>query len=179
MTDAGPIVYEFRWTPELYGEIAGRRPPPALGLTGSTRSMAGATAAALAVIVGLTALPALAYGADALLAALWGAASALLAVLLVLVPYLRRTRVAADLATRARQGPVRVTLSADGVQSETELAHSRTRWQGVALISETPGAVLLWLGAAFALPLPDAALPDGLDRAAALARIRAWREAGR
>jgi hypothetical protein len=109
--------------------------------------------------------------------ALWGAVGGLLGVLLILIPYMRRKRIEADLATRLRQGKVRVTLSAEGVAMASDLSHGLTRWPGVALVSETPTALLLWLGAVMAAPVPDGALPLDVDRAEALRRIAAWREA--
>lgn len=175
-----PVAYRFAWSPELYGEIAARRPPPELGLTGSRRGLVWTVAGTVGLIAGLALAP-VAFGLyplDGAIMALWGAAAGLLAVLLVVLPHMRRARIAADLATRTRQGEVRVRLSAEGVETQSEVAESLTRWPGVALVSETPRATLIWLGALIALPVPDAALPEGVTRADLLARIAAWREAG-
>ena len=174
-----PISYRFAWTPALCAEITGRRPPPALGLTGSRAALAGVVVACMALISAFAIGPALVgvYPRGDAIVALWGAAGGLLGVLLILIPYMRRKRIEADLATRLRQGKVRVTLSAEGVAMASDLSHGLTRWPGVALVSETPTALLLWLGAAMAAPVPDGALPQGVDRAEALRRIAAWREA--
>lgn len=172
-----PVAYRFAWTPALYAEIVGRRAPTALGVTGSRRAMAGAVLAALALIAGLAVVPVPLglYGSPGVVAALWGATAALLTVLLVVIPHIRRSRVAADLATRMRQGEVHVRLSSEGVETETMLSRAMTRWPGVALVSETPRTTLLWLGALMALPVPDAALPAGVVRRDLLDRIAAWR----
>ncbi len=115
------------------------------------------------------------YPLDGAIIALWGAAGGLLAVLLVVIPHMRRARVAADLRTRIRHGEVRVRLSAEGVESESALARGLTRWAGVAAVSESRGATLIWFGALIAMPVPDAALPGGVTRADLLGRIDAWR----
>ncbi len=174
----GPVEYRFTWTPEVYNEILARRPPEALGLTGSRKGMIWTVAGAVGLIAVLALLPMAfgLYGGEGGLIALWGAAAALLAVLLVVLPHMRRARIAADLATRARQGEVRVRLSAEGVAMASDHARGLTRWPGVALVSETPRAALIWLGALIAVPVPDAALPEGVTRADVLARIAAWRE---
>lgn len=179
MTEAPePLAYRFAWTPELYREITGQAPAE-LGLTGSRRELVLTLAGAVGLIAaaGLLPVPFGLYTLDGAIIALWGAAGGLLAVLLVVIPHMRRARVAADLRTRIRHGEVRVRLSAEGVESESALARGLTRWPGVAAVSESPGATLIWFGALIAMPVPDAALPEGVTRADLLGRIAAWREA--
>ena len=175
-----PLEYRFTWTRALYREITGGAPPE-LGLTGSRRDVAFTVSGAVALMGAVALLPPAFgfYPLDGAIIALWGAAGGLLAVLLVVIPHMRRARIDADLATRLRHGEVRVRLSAEGVESESQLARGLTRWAGVAAVSETPRATLIWLGALVALPVPDAALPEGVSRGDVLSRIAAWREAAR
>lgn len=172
-----PITYSFRWTPEVYAQLSAKRPPAALQVTGSRKQLAMAVIACAALVTGIAALP-IPLGLsdyDGFMLSLWGAISAMFSVLVVIFPYVRRTRIAADLATRARQGEVRVTLGPEGVKSQTYIAFTRNTWDSVAEVSETPKATLLWIGALIAMPIPDEALPEGLDRAELLRRIKAWR----
>jgi hypothetical protein len=174
-----PFTYAFHWTPEVYAQLAARRPPATLQVTGSRRRLALAVLATLVALLAIALLPVLLglLPRGALLALLWGAVAALLAVLLVIIPYVKRTRVAADMATRARQGEVRATLGPAGIETRTDLAFTRSGWGAVSEVSAAPKATLLWIGALTALPVPDAALPAGVDRAEALRRIAIWRGA--
>ena len=176
---ADPVEYRFTWTRELYRELTGSAPPE-LGLTGSRKGVAFTVAGAVALMAAVALLPPAfgLYPLDGAIVALWGGAGGLLAVLLVVIPHMRRARIDADLATRLRHGEVRVRLSAEGIESESALARGLTRWPGVAAVSETPRATLIWLGALIAMPVPDAALPEGVTRAELLKRIAAWRSEG-
>lgn len=171
-----PLDYRFTWSRELYREIVGGAPAE-LGLTGSRRQLVVTVAAAVGLIAvaALIPVPFGIYPWDGAIVALWGAAGGLFAVLLVVIPHMRRARIAADLRTRIRHGEMRVRLSAEGMEMETDVARGLTRWAGVAAVSETPRATLLWLGALIALPVPDAALPEGVTRADVLSRVAEWR----
>ncbi len=175
--EAKDITYRFRWTPEVYAQLSAKRPPAALQVTGSRKQLAMAVIACGALVTGIAALP-IALGLsdyDGFKLSLWGAIAALFSVLVVILPYVRRTRVAADLATRARQGEVRVTLGPEGVESQTDIAFTRNTWDSIAEVSEAPKSTLLWIGALIAMPVPDKSLPEGVDRAELLRRIETWR----
>ena len=71
-----------------------------------------------------------------------------------------------------------MALGPEGIEAMTDLTFTQNRWDTVSAVSESPKAVLLWLGALIAMPVPDDALPDGVDRAELLRRIEQWRGEG-
>jgi hypothetical protein len=174
-----PITYSFRWTPEVYKQLTAKRPPASLHVNGKKGQIAVAVGGCLALILMIAAAPIPLGLSDTrgFALTLWGAVAALVGVLLVVFPYVKGARVEADLATRARQGEVRVTLGPDGIESESETGYTRSDWGAVAAVSEAPKATLLWLGALIVMPAPDAALPEGVDRAELLRRVAEWRGA--
>jgi len=177
---ADPISYSFRWTEEVYKQLTAKRPPAGLRVTGSRGQLAVAVGGCLAFVMMIAAAPIPLGLSDyhGYLLSLWGAVAGLLAVLLVIFPYVKGARISADLATRARQGEVRVALGPEGIEAMTDLTFTQNRWDTVSAVSESPKAVLLWLGALIAMPVPDDALPDGVDRAELLRRIEQWRGEG-
>lgn len=176
---AEPIDYAFRWSREIYAQIMMRRPPAGLKVTGSRRQLAMAVLACLVALLAVALLPVLLglLPRGAVVALLWGAVAALISVLVVIIPYVKRAGASADLATRARQGEVRVTLGPAGIEAQTDLALTRSAWSAVAEVSEGPRATLIWIGALSAMPVPDDALPEGVDRAELKRRIAIWRGA--
>ncbi len=181
MPDApDPVTYSFRWTPEVYAQLTVRRPPARLRVTGSLGQLAVAVAGCLALVTAISAAPIL-FGlsdSDGFMLSLWGAIAAMFSALVVIFPYVKRTRIAADLATRVRQGEVRVTLGPEGIESVTDTARTYNKWPSISEVSEAPKATLLWIGALIAMPVPDEALPEGVDRTELLRRIEVWRVEG-
>lgn len=175
-----PISYAFRWTPDLYAQLSAKRPPSQLKVSGAKWQMLLAALATLVVMMAIAVLPVLLgfFPRDAILALLWGAVATLIAVLLVVIPYVKKAMARADLATRARQGEVHVTLGPDGIEATTDIAYSKQNWDVVSVIAEAPKATLLWIGATMAMPVPDEALPQGVDRAELIRRIAIWRGEG-
>lgn len=75
-------------------------------------------------------------------------------------------------------GPAQIMLRPAGLRFATRHAEMVLDWNAVNGVSTYSGGLLLWTGIVAAIPLPDAALPEGLDRETMLARIEAWRRAG-
>lgn len=70
--------------------------------------------------------------------------------------------------------PDAILLDETGISGESETARSWRAWSSLTAITAEDWGLALWFGPSV-LPLPDAALPDGLDRAALRARIETWR----
>ncbi|QHQ36997.1 YcxB family protein [Algicella marina] len=115
---------------------------------------------------------------EAVPAFLAGVATGAAAYLFGLMACNRAKRTGMHRALRAdaeRRGPATLRLSESGVATETAHGKASLPWAGIRAVEEIkPGIALLTSGFG-AIILPDDALPAGLDRAEALARISRWR----
>ncbi len=68
-----------------------------------------------------------------------------------------------------------VTFGPDGVIERTERGETSFVRSGISEIREFGGGAVLMLGAGSAIFVPDAYLPDGIDRAEAMRRFRKWK----
>lgn len=78
---------------------------------------------------------------------------------------------------RAGRGEAVVTLSAQGAEMRQGDEVYALRWPAVTRIEEFPYGFMIFTTIFRGVPVPDAALPDGMTRAEAMARVHAWREA--
>jgi hypothetical protein len=80
-------------------------------------------------------------------------------------------------AAPLRAGSFATTLSRRGIASRNPLSEGRILWPAILPVHEAPDGIALKLSAVEVIALPDAGLPDGIDRAELLRRIAVWRGA--
>lgn len=105
---------------------------------------------------------------------------AALGAVLLFATFLLRWRVSmaarrrAEARTGYRAGLTRVSLGAAGVRVVSDHVDARYGWPAVAGVAQTRRGMVLLLGTDAGIYLPDAGLPPGLLREAALDRIHGW-----
>jgi len=93
------------------------------------------------------------------------------------LPAMNRRRIARLMSSPLSQGTMSLAVSGKGIIAEQAVSYTAYDWNAVLRIQEQALAVHLMVGDALSIPLPDAALPEGVDRAELLRRIDAWRGA--
>ncbi|MEM8742818.1 MAG: YcxB family protein [Pseudomonadota bacterium] len=88
--------------------------------------------------------------------------------------FMQRDNLAREVASGLRQGRHEITLSPEGVQKRSANTECRFAWPAIASIGQAPAGLVLRLGTQGYLPLPDAALPEGISREELLDRIHGW-----
>lgn len=76
---------------------------------------------------------------------------------------------------RAQRGAAIVTLSADGARMLQGDESYTLKWPAVTRIEEFGKGFMIFTTLFRGIPVPDAALPDGVTRADALRRVQEWR----
>lgn len=112
---------------------------------------------------------------------IWATAAGLLLVyfaifgtLFITIPVMARRA----LMTRANQGPVTMTLNAEGVHTNMTHFNSVVSWAGLEGVSRTKSSFIFWLGAN-RLSLPFRAFEDPAMIEEVDAAIKQWLEASR
>ncbi len=72
-------------------------------------------------------------------------------------------------------GPTKVSFAADGITKENSIGRSAISWAKVTGTLDISTGTSLILAHTEVLPIPDEALPEGLNREEALTRIAKWR----
>lgn len=98
-------------------------------------------------------------------------------VTFVHIPVMNRRRIARAMSSPLSQGTFVLTLSDSGIIVEQAVSYSAYAWNAVMQIQEEPLALHMMFGQALSMPIPDAALPEGIDRDEILQRIETWRAA--
>lgn len=75
------------------------------------------------------------------------------------------------------QGKVHTRIDEFGVVAKSTHADYVYRWGAIRDVTEVEGGLCINVFGFTLVPVPDEALPDGLTRSDALARIRSWRQA--
>ena len=78
---------------------------------------------------------------------------------------------------RASRGDVIVTLNVEGAEMRQGNEVYALKWPAVTRVEEFGYGFMVFTSIFRGVPVPDAALPDGLTRADAMARVAAWRTA--
>lgn len=102
-------------------------------------------------------------------------ASSLFAGFLIRWAAMQRASRRAELSCGLRAGLHEVTLGPGGLRVRADNTDCRHGWTAVSSIGQARGGLVLRLGTRHYVPLPDAALPDGLSRDALLDRIHGWK----
>jgi hypothetical protein len=79
-----------------------------------------------------------------------------------------------EIASGLRAGEHLMTLGPAGVRMVSDHADVGYGWDAVASVGQAPGGLVLRLGTRDYLPVPDAALPQGVTREELLDRIHRW-----
>lgn len=76
---------------------------------------------------------------------------------------------------RARRGDAVVTLNLEGAEMRQGDEVYALRWPAVTRIEEFSKGFMIFTTIFRGVPVPDAALPDGMTRAEAMRRVQRWR----
>ena len=93
------------------------------------------------------------------------------------IPAMNRRRIARAMSSPLSQGTFLLTLSGTGIIVEQAVSYTAYDWNAVMRVQEEALALHLMVGHTLSVPIPDAALPEGIDRAEVRERIEAWRAA--
>lgn len=174
-----PIAYTLRWTPELLREGL-RAKASRWGRAGQLLSFRARLIWALAILslplIGWT-IAIQGFGAALADAQLFGVGLLTGMVLLrVTWSYYRRREAAPREREMLDQSEgAKVSLDADGLTVALEWRRAWIAWSALQAVEPFDRAVWLSFEGAFGLPVPDDALPEGVDRAELLRRLDAWR----
>jgi hypothetical protein len=75
---------------------------------------------------------------------------------------------------RAQRGDAVVTLTASGAEMRQGGEVYALEWPAVTRIEEFSYGFMIFTSIFRGVPVPDAALPDGMSRAKAMNRVAAW-----
>lgn len=179
MAASPPLFLRFSYDPALVRELleTGARCVAARDRGWRSLLPIGGGLAAGALMVGAAAvLPAAAGVEIDLLGVLAGAGTG--ALLLSVIHALAQRATARILAASAAyREPVEMELRREGILMRTDLAETALRWSAVDEVVDLRRGLGLVTGAAV-LPLPDAALPEGMDREGLRRLIALWRGEG-
>ena len=96
-------------------------------------------------------------------------------VTFVHIPAMNRRRVSRTMSSPLFEGPLSVILAKSGASLNQALSSTLYDWAAVSHIQNEPLAAHLMLGEVLSIPIPDAALPEGVTRDELLGRVETWR----
>ena len=171
------IVLRFTWNAALYREASGAVLQAVTGRQGGRRwpFVLGTFLVWVLSVAGIVALLQLDVLVPRDLLLFSFGVLAMCAVWAALAWRMQRRHVAMAMGSVAHAGPILLRVSAQGIATEMATSRGAIDWPAVSAV--LPGKLGLYavIGGAQAMPLPDAALPEGMDRAALAARIEGWR----